>query len=453
MQAAVLESPGSMLLVDHAEPADPGPGEALVAVRRVGICGTDHHAYRGMQNFFVYPRVLGHELAVEVLAVGAGVTRVATGRSLRRAALRVLRDLPGCQRGRANCCERIDVLGVTQDGGLRERMVVPASHLFTDPELTLDQLVLVETLGVGWHAVARAQPQPDDSVLVLGAGPIGLAVAQAARCRVDLLVVADVSAERVAFAEACGPRRDPRRRRVRANDCWTTTAARCRPLVFDATGSRASMEAAFGLTGSCGTARVRRPHDGVDHDSRTRPFHARELDLRALAERDRRRLDRGDQRPRGTARSTPSVGSTTARRSPASSTSCPASPPTRAGCEDGRRDRLDGGPDHERSSAVSHAPDVAPARRRRRRAHRRLRPPAGAAPDLVRRGRSSSTEPVQLGHKVAARRHRRRASASCAAACRSARPTADIERGRVGAHPQPRRATTWRPSPTAVVQR
>ena len=75
------------------------------------------------------------------------------------------------------------MLGVTRDGGLRERMVVPASQLFPGPGLTLDQLVLVETLGIGWHAVARAQPQPDDSVLVLGAGPIGLAVAQAARRR------------------------------------------------------------------------------------------------------------------------------------------------------------------------------------------------------------------------------------------------------------------------------
>ena len=74
MQAAVLESPGNMLLVDHADPADPGPDEVLVAVRRVGICGTDHHAYRGMQNFFLYPRVLGHEVAVEVLEVGHGVT-------------------------------------------------------------------------------------------------------------------------------------------------------------------------------------------------------------------------------------------------------------------------------------------------------------------------------------------------------------------------------------------
>ena len=170
-------------------------------------------------------------------------------------------------------------MGVTRDGGLRERMVVPASHLFTDPDLTLDQLVLVETLGVGWHAVARAQPQPDDIVLVLGAGPIGLAVAQAARARVDLLVVADVSAERVAFAQASGhdsllvdhefvPRLLDHNRGALPS------------LVFDATGSRTSMENAFELTGSCGTL-VFVGHTTESIRFENPSFHARELDLRA----------------------------------------------------------------------------------------------------------------------------------------------------------------------------
>ncbi len=279
MQAAVLESPGSMLLVDHADPADPGPDEALVAVRRVGICGTDHHAYRGMQNFLIYPRVLGHELAVEVLAVGAEVTGLQPGDLCAVLPYVSCGTCYGCQRGRANCCDRIDVMGVTRDGGLRERMVVPASHLFTDPDLTLDQLVLVETLGVGWHAVARAQPQPDDNVLVLGAGPIGLAVAQAARARVDLLVVADVSVDRVAFAEASGHDsllvdHEFEERLLDHNRGALPS------LVFDATGSRASMENAFALTGSCGTL-VFVGHTTESIRFENPSFHARELDLRA----------------------------------------------------------------------------------------------------------------------------------------------------------------------------
>jgi len=279
MQAAVLESPGSMLLVDRADPADPGPDDVLVAVRRVGICGTDHHAYKGMQNFFVYPRVLGHELAVEVLAVGAGVTDLRPGDLCAVLPYVSCGTCRACRWGRTNCCERINVLGVTQDGGLCERMVVPAAHLFTDPGLTLDQLVLVETLGIGWHAVARARPRPEDSVLVLGAGPIGLAVAQAVGPRVERLLIADVSAERLAFAEASGLEALLVDGELEARLLDRTRGA-LPSLVFDATGSRTSMEAAFGLTGACGRL-VLVGHTTGSLIFANPSFHARELDVRA----------------------------------------------------------------------------------------------------------------------------------------------------------------------------
>jgi 2-desacetyl-2-hydroxyethyl bacteriochlorophyllide A dehydrogenase len=279
MQAAVLENPGSMLLVDRADPAAPGHDEVLVAVRRVGICGTDHHAYRGAQNFLVYPRVLGHELAVEVLVVGDGVTHVRPGDLCAVLPYVSCETCRACRWGRPNCCERINVIGVTWDGGLRERMLVPAGQLFPGPGLTLDQLVLIETLGVGWHAVARARPEPRDSVLVLGAGPIGLAVAQAARGRVEHLLIADVSAERVAFAAAGGldallVEGDVTAEVLDRNDGALPT------LVFDATGSRQSMERAFGLTGSCGTV-VLVGHTTGPLRFENPAFHARELDLRA----------------------------------------------------------------------------------------------------------------------------------------------------------------------------
>jgi threonine dehydrogenase-like Zn-dependent dehydrogenase len=268
-----------MLLVDHPEPAGPGPGEVLVAVRRVGICGTDHHAYQGRQNFFAYPRVLGHELAVEVLEVGRGVTGIGPGDLGAVLPYLSCRSCRACQRGRTNCCERINVLGVTRDGGLRECMVVPAAQLFTDPALTLDQLVLVETLGVGWHAVARAQASRDDSVLVLGAGPIGLAVAQAARRTVADLLVADVSAHRVAFARECGIDAVLADGGLEAEILEWGSGDRP-SLVFDATGSRTSMEAAFDLTGPCGTL-VFVGHTTGSLRFQNPPFHARELDVRA----------------------------------------------------------------------------------------------------------------------------------------------------------------------------
>ena len=279
MRQALLERPGELMLVERAEPPAPGPGEALVAVRRVGICGTDLHAYAGRQNFFAYPRVLGHELAVEVLELGADADHVRVGD--RCAVLPYLScgTCGGCTRGRANCCARIDVLGVTLDGGLSERMVVPAAHLFPDPAFTYDQLVLVETLGIGWHAVARADPHDDDTVVILGAGPIGLAVAQVARMRTERVVIADIAPERVAFASGVGVPSllvdDDLRAQVR-----DVCGGRLPTIVFDATGNRASMETALTLTDQGGTV-VFVGHTTGDVTIHNPTFHARELDVRA----------------------------------------------------------------------------------------------------------------------------------------------------------------------------
>lgn len=279
MQAALLERPRSLVLVERDELSVPAPGEALVAVRRVGICGTDHHAYSGEQNFFAYPRVLGHELAVEVISVGDGVEHV--GPSDRCAVLPYLSCgvCGGCLRNRANCCERIDVLGVTVDGGLSEQMLVPSAHLFPDPQLTFDQLVLVETLGIGWHAVVRADVGPDDRVLILGAGPIGLAVAQAARLRTDQIVVADIARERIDFAVAEGMTA------MVVGDAFVDQVrdhggGRLPTIVFDATGNAVSMASTLTLIDQGGVV-VFVGHTTGDISIHNPTFHAREADLRA----------------------------------------------------------------------------------------------------------------------------------------------------------------------------
>lgn len=279
MHEALLEAPGRLVLLERDEPAAPRAGEVLVDVRRVGICGTDHHAYRGGQNFFAYPRVLGHELAVEVVALGEGVDHVAVGD--RCAVLPYLScgTCGACRRGRTNCCERIDVLGVTVDGGLRERMVVPAAHLYADADLSYDQLVLVETLGIGWHAVVRADPRPDDRVLVLGAGPIGLAVAQAARLRGASVLIADVSPLRVRFAIDMGVDAMAVTDTM-ADDVRARSDGRLPTMVFDATGNRGSMESALSLIEHGGSITFvgHTTGDLVVHNP---TFHAREADLRA----------------------------------------------------------------------------------------------------------------------------------------------------------------------------
>lgn len=135
MQRVVLEAPGRLTLRDGPEPTPPGPGEALVRVLRVGICGTDLHAYRGDQAFMRYPIVLGHELAVEVAELGPAVATVVgaapAGHPLRLGdrctVIPYLADgtCPACRAGRSNCCSALELYGVHRDGGMRERFVVP----------------------------------------------------------------------------------------------------------------------------------------------------------------------------------------------------------------------------------------------------------------------------------------------------------------------------------------
>src|SRR5437764_14821831 len=172
MQALLLERPGQFAAITLDEPPAPGPGEALVRVHRVGVCGTDISGYLGKMPFFSYPRIPGHELGVEVLAVGPDVTKVKPGD---RCSVEPYINDPNSyasRRGRPNCCEKLEALGVHRDGGLRPYFHVPARKLHVAKKLGFDQLALVETLAIGCHATQRAAPQPDETTLIIGAGPI-----------------------------------------------------------------------------------------------------------------------------------------------------------------------------------------------------------------------------------------------------------------------------------------
>ncbi len=201
MLTITLEEPGRFVAREQPEPR-PGPGQALVRVHRVGVCGTDLHAFAGRQPFFTYPRVLGHELGVEVLDPGDDPQGLKPGDRCAVEPYLNCGRCGGCRRGRPNCCSALQVLGVHADGGMRPVFAVPARKLHPSARLDYDQLALVETLGIGAHAVERAQLSPDDFVLVIGAGPIGLGVVQAARVSGALLAVMDVSETRLEFCRS-----------------------------------------------------------------------------------------------------------------------------------------------------------------------------------------------------------------------------------------------------------
>ena len=201
MKAILLEEPRKFQQIEIDEPSAPAEGEALVAVHRVGICGTDISGYLGKMPFYSYPRIPGHELGVEVLEVGSGVTNVKSGD---RCSVEPYMNNPesfASRRQQENCCDELQVLGVHVDGGLRPRFILPARKLHASTSLAMEQLALVETLGIGCHAVDRCGPQAEEHVLVIGAGPIGLSVMEFVRLSGATTIAMDMNEKRLAFCK------------------------------------------------------------------------------------------------------------------------------------------------------------------------------------------------------------------------------------------------------------
>jgi len=253
MRQLVLQAAGALQL-RHVDPvSDPGPGEVTVRVRRVGICGTDLHAFAGKQPFFTYPRVLGHELAVEVVACGAQVSTVRTGDIVAVRPYMECGQCRACQRGLTNCCSTLKVLGVHIDGGMQEYINVPADHLHHAQGASVEGLALVEMLSIGFHAIRRAQALADDRLLVVGLGPIGLGVALAARERGLSIMALDPSPIRRQFAldhglvsAAAAPGEHPDQAAL------TLWGGHAPDVVLDATGHVGAMESSFAIPGNGG---------------------------------------------------------------------------------------------------------------------------------------------------------------------------------------------------------
>jgi len=218
--------------IDIPEPESPGKGEALVSVRSIGICGTDVSGYLGKMPFIEFPRILGHELGVEVLAVGEGVSNLKPGDRCSVEPYLNCGRCHSCRQGRTNCCETLEVLGVHRDGGMCEKLLLPADKLHRSEKLTLEQLALVETLAIGCHAVNRSMVTEHEDVLVIGAGPIGLSVLEFARLATNRVAVLELNESRRDFVKQNYP--DVILLSHLPPECFAQ-------VVFDATGNSASM--------------------------------------------------------------------------------------------------------------------------------------------------------------------------------------------------------------------
>ena len=199
MKTLVCTTPGQLDYKQGVKPI-PAPGRAIIRIKRIGICGTDLHAYEGTQPFFNYPRILGHELSGEL--VGADE---APGFSLGE----TVTFLPyfycgtciACRAGKTNCCVKLEVSGVHIDGGMVEYLSVPSYSLVHGDGLSVDELALVEPLAIGAHGVRRADVKPGEFVLVIGAGPIGLGVMEFARIAGGNVIALDINAGRLTFCQ------------------------------------------------------------------------------------------------------------------------------------------------------------------------------------------------------------------------------------------------------------
>lgn len=288
MKTIVCEEPNRLVMKETERPLL-REGEALVKIKRIGICGTDLHAYKGNQPYFTYPRILGHELSGEIVEIQDNDTALTCGDLVTVMPYRYCGTCIACRQGKTNCCTSLNVLGVHEDGGMREYMAVPTNLLLKADGLTPEQAAIVECLCIGAHAVRRANIVPGEFVLVIGAGPIGLGVMKFAKLAGAKVIALDINEDRLDYCKqwvpadyVVGAKNDP------AAKMKEITQGDYPMVVLDATGNSSSMEQAaqyVAYTGRLiyvGLVKSRISFDDPD-------FHKRELSI--LSSRNATRED------------------------------------------------------------------------------------------------------------------------------------------------------------------
>jgi 2-desacetyl-2-hydroxyethyl bacteriochlorophyllide A dehydrogenase len=195
MKTVICEQPRKLSVAERPMP-DVGPDDVLIRVKRVGVCGTDLHIFTGNQPYLAYPRVMGHELSGVVVSAPAGA-RVKSGDQVYVMPYLSCGRCVACRAKKPNCCVNIQVLGVHADGGMVEYLAVPHAFVFKADGVTLDQAAMIEFLAIGAHAVARADVARSQRVLIVGAGPIGMAALIFAKLRDAQVCVLDGRADRL----------------------------------------------------------------------------------------------------------------------------------------------------------------------------------------------------------------------------------------------------------------
>lgn len=242
MKYIVCEKPGLFSLKEKEKPTRKA-NHALLKIKQVGICGTDLHAYGGNQAFFTYPRVLGHELAAEIVEIDDNEQGLGVGEKVIIMPYLSCQKCIACRNGKTNCCTNISVLGVHSDGGMQEYITVPNDILIPAGNLSISEIALVEPLAIGAHAIRRANLQKGESIVVVGCGPIGIGLMKLAQMDGIRVIALDVNKERLQYAkdkievDAVVHVLDNPVEKVKA-----LTNGELATAVFDATGNQRALE-------------------------------------------------------------------------------------------------------------------------------------------------------------------------------------------------------------------
>lgn len=254
MKTIVLEKPGELKQVEMERPGKPSGHQVLLQIKRLGVCGTDLHAFNGKQPFFTYPRILGHEIAAQVVELGKGVTHLKLGDHCTVMPYRNTIIDQAVKRGKTNCGSGLSVLGVHEDGAMQEFILCEADLVFEANGLPLDLIASIEPIAIGSHAIERAEVKPDDIVLLIGAGPIGIAALAMGLLKGSRMIISDTNQQRLDFVS----RKYPGVVTMLAdenilNSLTTTLKGDLPTIVIDATGNRESMMKCFEYVAPGGT--------------------------------------------------------------------------------------------------------------------------------------------------------------------------------------------------------
>ncbi|MGE7684207.1 zinc-binding alcohol dehydrogenase family protein [Peribacillus simplex] len=205
MKAVQVRKAHELIIQEVEKPRISNSTDVLVKVKRVGICGSDMHIYHGTNPLATLPRVVGHEVAGEVVEIGQGVANIKVGDHVVVEPISYCGECYACRKGRQNVCEKLSVFGVHEDGGMREWFVLPEKQLHVvDSALAWEEIVLAEPYTIGAQAVWRGEVEEGETVLIQGAGPIGICILKMAKLQGASVMITDLSDERLEFAKESG---------------------------------------------------------------------------------------------------------------------------------------------------------------------------------------------------------------------------------------------------------